>query len=272
MDQTEQKIEKIRWTKTSSAILGSFILILFLIGYVWWPLLDEYLSYFNPDYPIWRQIDWLLIGNFLVMSVLITLNADIKEDLPYLLIALCGGYIIEAWGTQTDLWTYYTLEKPPLWIIPAWPIAALSVKRAYTLIEGWLQRLSKRWFTWVYWLVFGLFSIMLVNFILPSLWHPLTLFALLMCILVILIGKEHQAKLAIFILGSLLGYFLERWGTTRLCWTYYTGGTPPFFTVLAHGMASAAIFQVFLWAQLGFQLLQVKFLGKKLQTDARLFD
>jgi len=259
----EQKSRKIKWTKTSSAILGGFLLVLFLIGYVWWPLLDEYLSYFNPDIPLWRQIDWLLIGNFLVMSVVITLNADVKRDLPYLLIALGGGFIIEAWGTQTGLWSYYTLEKPPLWIIPAWPIAALTIKRANDLIMEKVNKVPETWARWLYWPVFGLFSLLLIDFVQPTLRHPLTWFALLMCGLVIIFGKDYWAKLSIFLLGSILGYFLERWGTTRLCWTYYTGGTPPVFTVLAHGMASAAIFQAYIWIQLGVRLMQVKIPGRK---------
>ena len=48
----------------------------------------------------------------------------------------------------------------------------------------------------------------------------------------------------VFIAGSGLGYFLERWGTTRECWTYYTYQTPPFFAVLAHGMAAVVFWRV----------------------------
>lgn len=113
----------------SYVLLSGFLLALFLIGYVWWPLLEDYLSYINPAFPIWRQIDWLLIGNFLVMSLLIMLNADLKRDVPFVMIGLAAGFIIETWGTLSGLWTYYTFETPPLWIIPAWPIAALSVNR-----------------------------------------------------------------------------------------------------------------------------------------------
>lgn len=262
MEQTKQKGHKVCWTKTSSGILGGVLIVLFLIGYVWRPLLEEYLSYFNREISIWRQIDWLLIGNFLLMSVLITLNADIRSDLPYLIIALGGGFIIEAWGTQSGLWTYYTLEKPPLWIIPAWPIAALSVKRAYTLTVRHLQRIPDDWFHWLYWPVFGFFYLLLLDFVWPTIRHPLTLFALLMCAFVIVIGRNYKGKLVVFILGSVLGYFLERWGTTRLCWVYYTGGTPPFFTVLAHGMASVAIFQVYEWVQMGFGYRRSRFVGK----------
>jgi hypothetical protein len=46
-----------------------------------------------------------------------------------------------------------------------------------------------------------------------------------------------------FIAGSGLGYFLELWGTTRACWTYYTQQTPPLFAVLAHGMAAVAFWR-----------------------------
>ena len=42
----------------------------------------------------------------------------------------------------------------------------------------------------------------------------------------------------IFLAGSLLGIFLEDWGTSRQCWTYYTEETPPVIAVLAHGFAS----------------------------------
>jgi len=43
--------------------------------------------------------------------------------------------------------------------------------------------------------------------------------------------------------GAGLGYFLELWGTTRQRWTYYTAQTPPFFAVVAHGMAAVAFWR-----------------------------
>lgn len=48
----------IKWSGTSYVMLSGFLLLLFLIGYVWWPLLDEYLNQFNPELSVWRQIDW----------------------------------------------------------------------------------------------------------------------------------------------------------------------------------------------------------------------
>jgi len=228
-----------------TVMLSGFLLVVFLIGYIWWPLLEEYLNQIDPEYPIWRQIDWLLIGNFLVMSVLIMFNVDLKHDIPFLLISLAGGYIIESWGTLSGLWTYYTFETPPLWIIPAWQIAALSVNRLYVILHGLTRKMTGDWVKWAYWLVFGAFYILLLDFIWPTITHPLTVLALVVSAVVILTVQDKPSKLIVFLVGSVLGYFLERWGTTRQCWTYYTGGTPPFFTVFAHGMASVAVWWVF---------------------------
>jgi hypothetical protein len=241
-----QSLSKIfKWSKTSYVFLSGFLLLLFLIGYVWWPLLDEYLNQFNPDISVWLQIDWLLIGNFLVMSLLIMVNADLRKDLPFVVIALLGGYIIEAWGTLSGLWTYYTYETPPLWIIPAWPIAALSVNRLYLISCQITKRIPEIWFCRLYWPLFGIFYLLLWRFAWPGLPHPLTWFALLLCAVIIISERDQRSALLIMVVGSGLGYFLERWGTTRLCWMYHTGGTPPFITVLSHGMASVAIWRVY---------------------------
>jgi hypothetical protein len=68
--------------------------------------------------------------------------------------------------------------------------------------------------------------------------------ALFLCAFLIFTPVNQRAMLFTFIAGSGLGYFLELWGTTRYCWTYYTLQTPPFFAVLAHGMAAVAFWRV----------------------------
>ncbi|MFU8825893.1 MAG: hypothetical protein ACNA70_00195 [Brevefilum sp.] len=245
MPESVKKPNSIYWSGTSYVMLSGFLLLLFLIGYVWWPLLDEYLNQFNPEISIWLQIDWLLIGNFLVMSILIMLNADLKKDLPFALIALAGGFVIEAWGTLSGLWSYYTFETPPLWIIPAWPIAALAVNRLYMLVSNGLNHLGKGWSNFVYWPIYGVFYLLLWRFAWEGIQHPLTWFALGFCGVIILAETDKRSSLLILLAGSALGYFLERWGTTRLCWAYHTGGWPPLITVLSHGMASVAIWRVY---------------------------
>jgi hypothetical protein len=64
-----------------------------------------------------------------------------------------------------------------------------------------------------------------------------------LCFLLILTPTNHRFALLTFIAGSGLGYYLELWGTTRECWTYYTYQTPPLFAVLAHGMAAVAFWR-----------------------------
>lgn len=69
-------------------------------------------------------------------------------------------------------------------------------------------------------------------------------------------GRLVQMVILILIIGSGLGYFLERWGTTQLCWTYHTGGTPPLFIVLVHGLASIAVwraYRIYLWILARFE-------------------
>ncbi len=234
----------LRWTRTSFWMLSAFLALLGLIGYVWWPLVTAYLSTYNPDYPFWMQIDYLLIWDFLLMTLLIMANADLRRDWLIFAIGMCGGLVIESWGTQTNLWFYYTAERPPLWIIPAWPIASLSIDRLFRMLRLWTGRLPERLFQWIYWVVFPAFYGLMFFFVRFTLDKSLTLMALFLVAFLILTTKDKRSAVLVFTAGSGLGYFLELWGTTRQCWTYYTWQTPPFFAVLAHGMAAVAFWRV----------------------------
>ncbi len=46
--------------------------------------------------------------------------------------------------------------------------------------------------------------------------------------------------LVLFVAGAGMGVFLEYWGTSRKCWTYWTAEIPPPVAVFAHGFASIA--------------------------------
>lgn len=233
----------LRWNKTSYALLSGFLALIGLILYVWWPLAEEYISLFTPDIPVWKQLDYLLVGNFLVMTVLIMGSADLRHDLPLAFVGLAGGLVIEAWGTQTGIWSYYTNERPPLWIVPAWPIATLSIDRLYRILDHLARRLPDRVVNAGYWVIFGAFLALMIWFVLPTLDKSLTVMAVLLCLFLYFTPTNKQAMLFIFLMGAALGYFLERWGTSRVCWTYYTGQTPPVFAVFAHGMASVAFWR-----------------------------
>jgi len=276
------------WTRDSSILFGGFLLTISLIVYIWWPLAEEYLKYVDWEGPWWRYMDWLLLGIFAFMSVTIIVRANLKTDLLIIFVGICGGLAIESWGTQTNLWHYYTNERPPLWIIPAWPIASLSIDRITRLLV-WIFNLfitehteiSEKIFykfsavahqraygtngvrsvnsvvKLLYWIVFVSFLSLMLVFVSPTFDKSFTWFALILCVLLIITPTDHRFALLTFIAGSGLGYYLEVWGTTRECWTYYTYQTPPLFAVLAHGMAAVAFWR----AGLLFKTITGKLLG-----------
>ena len=241
------------WTRSSYYLMSVFLATLLVIGIVWWPLASEALSYVDWSRPLWLQMDWLLLFDFAVMSLLIMAGADLKADALIVFVGLAGGLVIESWGTQTELWTYYTLERPPLWIIPAWPIASLSIDRLTRLLRHLLRRwkpaLNPAVLRGLYWSGFLAFYGLMLAFVWPTMDKSLTVMALLLCALLILSPTDRRIAVLTFGAGSGLGYFLELWGTTRLCWTYYTQTTPPLFAVLAHGMAAVAFWRVALLLQ-----------------------
>jgi hypothetical protein len=90
---------------------------------------------------------------------------------------------------------------------------------------------------------FGGFYLLMLYYTRGTFGKPFTLAALLLCALIILTPGNRRSALILFAAGAGLGYFLELWGTTRECWTYYTRETPPLFAVLAHGMAATAFWR-----------------------------
>jgi hypothetical protein len=237
------------WTRDSSILLGGFLVTIFLIVYIWWPLAEEYLKYVDWNGEWWRYMDWLLLGIFAFMSVTIIARANLKTDLLIIFVGICGGLAIESWGTQTNLWHYYTVERPPLWIIPAWPIASLSIDRITRALNWIVDRVKikptslQHLFTILYWITFASFLTLMLIFVSPTFDKSFTWFALILCILLIFTPTDHRFAFLTFIAGTGLGYYLELWGTTRECWTYYTYQTPPLFAVLAHGMAAVAFWR-----------------------------
>lgn len=240
---TRRILTALGWTRSSYYLLSVFLLTIFLIGYIWWPLAEEYLSYIDWDGAWWMYIDWLLIGIFAVMSLLIMTKADLRADATIIFVGLIGGLVIESWGTQTEIWTYYTTERPPLWIIPAWSIASLSIDRVVRMLRQTIPLRASGTYRVLYWLIFPVFFALMLIFVAPTFDKSFTIIALLICALFILTPTDHRLAVLTFAAGAGLGYFLERWGTTRECWTYYTLQTPPLFAVLAHGMAAVAFWR-----------------------------
>jgi hypothetical protein len=232
------------WTRTSYYLFSAFFVMILLIIVVWWPLVVDYFAQVNPAYPIWLQLDWLLLGIFTFMSLSIMARPNIKTDTWVILIGLCGGLVIEGWGTQTRLWTYFTQERPPLWIIPAWPIASLTIDRVVKFMDHCTPKFSCHWVKFGFYVTFLAFYILMTFYVWPTIDKPLTVLAIISCALLILTPGDHRLALITSLAGSALGVFLEIWGTTRACWTYYTHETPPIFAIFAHGLAAFAFWRV----------------------------
>jgi hypothetical protein len=241
------------WTRDSSILLGGFFVTIFLIVYIWWPLAEEYLAFVDWDGQWWLYMDWLLLGVFLFMSITIVARANLKTDLLIVFVGLCGGLAIESWGTQTNLWHYYTAERPPLWIIPAWPIASLSIDRIAIFLDSSMEHqttVPSALFSKLYWIIFASFLVLMLAFVSPTFDKSYTWLATILCILLIVTPTNYRFAVLTFVAGAGLGYFLERWGTTRECWIYYTNERPPLFAVLAHGMAAVAFWRAGLMVRL----------------------
>jgi hypothetical protein len=250
--------ELLGWTRHSYYLFSAFILICGLIVYIWWPLVEEYLSYIDGRFPWYYYVDWLLLGIFFFMSFTIMTRANLKVDGLIVFVGLLGGLVIESWGTQTNLWHYYTAERPPLWILPAWPIASLSIDRITRALNHVLPKGHNTIFQWLYWLTFGGFYLLMIWFVAPTFDKPFTIGALIICFLMILTPPDRRMAFLVFVAGTGLGYFLELWGTTRACWIYYTNETPPLFAVLAHGMAAIAFWRTGLIVQRLWQMFVTK--------------
>ena len=186
--------------------------------------------------------DWLLIGCWILIAALLAQHVDYARDIPVAIVAFAGGAFIETWGTHAGLWTYFTHQKPPLFILLAWPPATLATDRIARFLDVATSRLPVGRRAWRRgWLaVLGGFLALLAWWTIPGDRHPLTWITGVIVVLVTVTSTDHRLDLCRFVAGSLLGYLFERWGTSREAWTYWSGGTPPLVAVLAHGFASIA--------------------------------
>jgi hypothetical protein len=218
-----------RVPRASLAAIAAVAVLGGVVALVWRDLID-----------IHQPFDPLLAGLWVGMTLLLAWGVKLRRDLILAFSASCGGLLIEWWGTSTDLWTYFTGERPPLWIVPAWPVAALATERITRLLERALPQRG----TWIWRLVqltvLGAFVVGMLRFMAPSWTMTASKVVLAIMLVVTVTSRTPRRDLALFVAGSALGWLLEYWGTTRNCWTYYTLQTPPLITAFAHGFATVA--------------------------------
>ncbi len=183
-----------------------------------------------------RGMDWLLAGIWFFMTGVLVWDIDPRRDLRLVAVGLVGGLVIEWWGTTTGLWTYYTAERPPLWILPAWPVAALTIERLGLMVDRMLPAGPLR----ALWLVLPIFVAFMIRFLWPQVGVLSSQVVIVLMLGVLATTGAARRDVVVFIAGSTLGVFLEYWGTSRYCWTYYTREIPPVEAIFAHGFASVA--------------------------------
>ncbi len=229
-------------------------LFIFQLDISLWPL-----SLSSLDKIPWVQIDFLLPAIWLFMSALLCWRIVPERDLSRAFVGFVGGLLIESWGTVTLLWHYYTAERPPLWILPAWPVAALAIDRIAYFLDHAAPAASPRIIRAAWWLSLPPFVVWMTVFVWPTGHDWATQLAFVAMLIVLALPANLREDVCIFWGGAMLGWFLEYWGTSRHCWTYYTREIPPLQAVFAHGFASVAFAR-------GAWLLQV--LGRRLTRTA----
>lgn len=182
-------------------------------------------------------MDWLLAGIWTFMTALLCWGISPRRELIRAAIGLAGGLYIEAWGTVTNIWWYFTTERPPIWILPAWPVAVIAIDRLSRALDLLLPDEDYRW---IWWGTLPPFVVMMTMFVRPYMHEPLTQLSFVAMLVVLVSPGDTRQDVTLMLAGSGLGVFLEYWGTSRHCWNYYTGEIPPVAAVFAHGFASVA--------------------------------
>lgn len=142
------------------------------------------------------------------------------HDAAVMLLAFAGGWAVEAWGTRLGIWSYYTGERPPLWIVPAWSVGAALVERLGEAARARWGPAPRA----AYWAAAAAAFAVCVLTCRPFLAAPQAWAGLA------LVGAALAAKPAeadefwTLTAGFCAVFFADLWGTTNGCWSYYLAG------------------------------------------------
>ncbi|MFA6433257.1 MAG: hypothetical protein WCW52_01035 [Elusimicrobiales bacterium] len=150
--------------------------------------------------------------------------SDPAMDGLIVLTASIFGFLAELWGTRSGLWAYYTGEKPPYWIIPAWPIGALVIDRlargSAGTSGGFFAKIAGNR---LYWSLVFLFYCVFIPFLAAGLGAAACLApAVLTAAALYPGGKDRTGDAAVLLTGAACVFWADLWGTTAGCWSYYT--------------------------------------------------
>ena len=197
------------------------------------------------------RLDWLLGFMWLWIAIVLPWRLKLARDLAVLAFGAAGGALIESWGTWTGVWWYATAERPPWWVVPAWATTALAGERTRHVLLSLARRAGiepasrPRLAAALYFVVLGAFAIAMAGFSRGAASWPAVAVACTTMGVVIVTTRSPAMDLGAFSAGSLIGLFIEPWGTRAGVWTYHTLQTPPAVAVFAHGFATLAFLRAY---------------------------
>lgn len=157
----------------------------------------------------------LFSGILLLCAKVIPAGFDPRRDAELALVTGACGFVAEWWGTRLGLWGYYTGERPPLWIVPAWSVGALLVDRlAAKAPKAPYRPLA----------LFALASTAWLSFTKSDV-APAALFGpFAVCLCLFLARRAEDAR--VLLTGLACVFFADLWGTTNGCWRYHLQARP----------------------------------------------
>ncbi|MEK7747006.1 MAG: hypothetical protein AAB576_10095 [Elusimicrobiota bacterium] len=172
----------------------------------------------------WKLIgEVLLFGGILLATArLIPARVEPRRDGAIAVLATVAGFVAEYWGTHAGLWTYYTRERPPLWIVPAWTLGALVIDRLGSRAESTLApRCGAAAHRAAYWTLLIFFLLVTMSFVFPR--PSLASYGGLAALAAALAYRAEARRDAwLFAAGLACVFFADLWGVTNNCWRYHT--------------------------------------------------
>ncbi len=172
----------------------------------------------------WKLLAEIVLFAAILVSAWRAIPASTRpaHDAAVFVIAAAAGWAAEAWGTQLGLWRYYTAERPPLWIVPAWPLGA-------ALIERLAAGARARWGAApraAFWAAAAAAFAVCVLFCRPW-WSDGRAWAGLAAVAAALTaGADAGEEFWPLAAGFSAVFFADSWGTTNGCWAYYLAARP----------------------------------------------
>lgn len=163
----------------------------------------------------------LFTGILLYTLRVIPEGAEPRRDALRVVLALAAGWAAEAWGTRLGLWRYYTGEKPPLWIVPAWALGAVVVERTAVRWSTPFVGMAARPRRALYGAAASAMLAVVAGFAWPTASQPAT-WAVFTAVAAALFWRADPGRdLPILAAGLMCVLFADTWGTTNGCWRYW---------------------------------------------------